>query len=108
VRPCAASFPNILGRADRVLSNVNEVLSRVDGTLGRVDGTLGDVSSTLSTVDERLEDVGTAPHRGKRNARRGEGLLAGLEGEIALVKQLPEIAQQVREIHEAVTAANAA
>jgi hypothetical protein len=37
-----------------------------------------------------------------------KGLLAELEGEIALVKQLPEIAQQVREIHEAVTAANAA
>jgi hypothetical protein len=40
VRPCAASFPNILGRADRVLNNVDEVLSRVDGTLGDVSGTL--------------------------------------------------------------------
>ena len=37
-----------------------------------------------------------------------DGTLGRIEGEVALVKQLPEIAQQVREIHEAVTAANAA
>jgi hypothetical protein len=99
VRPCAASFPNILGRADRDLNNVDEVLSRVDGTLGRVDGTLGDVSGTLSTVDERLEDVGTALTEVNGTLGEVKGLLAELEGEIALVKQLPEIAQQVREIH---------
>jgi hypothetical protein len=66
VRPCAASFPNILGRADRVLNNVDEVLSRVDGTLGRVDGTLGDVSGTLSTWRDPYGTHYLVDHTGTR------------------------------------------
>ncbi|KQY58836.1 hypothetical protein ASD11_04175 [Aeromicrobium sp. Root495] len=72
----------ILNRADKVLVNV-------DGVLGRVDGTLGSVDTTLEEVKVLLAEV--------------KGVLTDLTEEIELVKQLPAMAEQLAQIHAAVT-----
>ena len=70
---------------------VGDVLKRVDGTLGtvddimrRVDGQLGDVNTTLAEV---------------------RSLLADLEEEMQLLRQVPDMAAKLDEIHRMVAAA---
>ena len=53
MRPCAASFPNILGHADRVLNHVDEDerLEDVGTALTEVNGTLGEVKGLLAVLE---------------------------------------------------------
>ena len=63
---------------------VGDVLKRVDGTLGTVD-------DLMRRVDGQLEEV--------------RALLAELEDEMQLLRQVPEMAAKLDEIHRILTTA---
>lgn len=79
-------FPNpvgdVLGKASSTLENADAVLSRVERHLVDVDATLRDATDVLGEV---------------------RGLLSELREELHLLHLMPELSEQVREIHRALT-----
>ncbi|MTD45987.1 hypothetical protein GKE82_17255 [Conexibacter sp. W3-3-2] len=86
---------DLLKRVDITLANVDPVLSRVDDTLGHVDQTLDTVRDTLGEVSGTLKDATTT----LGDVRE---LLVRLEGELALLHQVPDLVAKVDAIHAAV------
>lgn len=88
----ARIIPNPLGamleKADRTLEQVDLVLERVDATLSTVSTTLIDVEGTLSEAASTLAEV--------------RDLLVFLRVRLEVLDQVPLLAAQVGEIHEAV------
>lgn len=77
---------DVIGEVDGTLREVSGTLKTVDGTLKTVSGTLKSVESTLGEATDVLSAV--------------RSLLTELEVEVRLVRRVPEIAAQVREIHQ--------
>lgn len=64
---------------------VGDVLKRVDGTLGNVDVVLPQVEKTLGEATTVLREV--------------RSLLSELHEELQLLRQVPEMAAKLEEIH---------
>ena len=87
---------DLLRRVDRSLTNAEDTMERVDGQLTEVNSKLGDVGGTLATAGTTLGDA-TAVLREVRS------LLAELQSELALLRQVPELAAKLDDIHRIVT-----
>ena len=92
---------DVLARADRTMENVDSLLGDVRGLLTTVDATLVDVSGTLTTVSGILAET-------KTTLGDVKALLVELHSRLALLDQVPVMADQIAEIHQAVRAGAAA
>lgn len=90
----------------RLIPNpVAEINDKIDGIVAKVNRTLGHADETLSTVSTTLTDVDGSLADVDKTLAEVRDLLTRLEGHLAILDMVPDLAVKLDAVHAAVVPA---